>query len=138
MELPDYDDNNRLEGFDEVEDPLGKNINAEVDRSRDADTYSELGSQASRQAVQKHKALASNKEKKPIDNDDNEDAKSDITEVTENKTPCKKKKSLPYKEIKSQLKMAMVQLARSNFQVDEIVENVDNPFVVSIRNLLGK
>eukprot|EP00957_Ditylum_brightwellii_P056614 4291408-Ditylum_brightwellii.AAC.1 len=34
--------------------------------------------------------------------------------------------------------MAMVQLARSKFQVNEIVENIDDQLVVPIRNLLGK
>eukprot|EP00957_Ditylum_brightwellii_P065407 4961757-Ditylum_brightwellii.AAC.1 len=98
MELPDFDNNNRLDGFSDVEDPLGKNLNVEEDKCSDADAYSELGSQASRQAVQKHKALALNKETKSIE-EDNDDDKSDITEATENKNPCKKKKPLSYKEI---------------------------------------
>eukprot|EP00957_Ditylum_brightwellii_P087513 6662219-Ditylum_brightwellii.AAC.1 len=61
MGLPDFDNNDKLEG-----------------------------SQASRQAVQNHKALALNKETKPLE-ENNDDDKSDITEVTENKTPRKKK-----------------------------------------------
>eukprot|EP00957_Ditylum_brightwellii_P206109 15346867-Ditylum_brightwellii.AAC.1 len=32
LELPNFDNTDRLEGFDDVEDPLGKNLNAEVDR----------------------------------------------------------------------------------------------------------
>eukprot|EP00957_Ditylum_brightwellii_P088251 6723241-Ditylum_brightwellii.AAC.1 len=106
MDLPHFDDN---------ENPLGKNPNVKVDRYSDEDAYSELGSQGSRQAVQKHKALALNKETKPLE-ENNDDDKSDITEVTENKTPRKKKKCLSHSEIKSQLKIAMVQLARSKFQ----------------------
>eukprot|EP00957_Ditylum_brightwellii_P202466 15330273-Ditylum_brightwellii.AAC.2 len=97
MEVSNYDDDDNMESFNEVDDPLNKTKRVDHQGFAATNEYSELGFQASTQT----------------------DDKSDTTEVTKNKTHAKKEKPLPQKAIKNQVKMAMVQLARSKFQIDK-------------------
>eukprot|EP00957_Ditylum_brightwellii_P131599 10035915-Ditylum_brightwellii.AAC.1 len=118
-----------LEGFEDIEDPRTKDhlTNEEDEVSVE---HSELGSHASRQALEKAKKLAATPRTPTKMDIDDSDTDSEATEVTKNRTPAKAQPTLSRKDTKERLKMVMVQLTRSNYHVDEVVANADNSISV--------
>eukprot|EP00957_Ditylum_brightwellii_P102905 7843042-Ditylum_brightwellii.AAC.1 len=126
-----------LEGFEDVEDPRTKDF---LNNKEDVVSVEHLamGSHASRQALEIAKKLASTPRTPTKRNIDDSDADSKGTEVTKNRTPSKAQPTPLHKVTKDRLKMVMVQLTRSTYQVDQVVANADNLISVPIRNLLSK